>query len=599
MLSAVSILRVSTKKQLNEGDGIENQRRANDAYIERQKYRKVKEIVLAESANLDIAERCDLDAALRTVLAMKRKGLVDVVVLYKSDRLSRGGGEQYYPIKALLRGHGLKLEFSTEHIDDSASGELLEHVLTGIARFENRVRVDRTVGVEKILTKEGYWCRPAPTGFVNARDVYGKPTLAPTPDKRQWELLTEGLKKQLSGLYRTIDIVNELSEKGLVTRSGKPVFKQTWQNICRSPVYGGLLCGVWTDGKYVRAKFDGPLTPSEWHELQRVLDGKTRLALVAPRQQLREDLPLRRFLRCPECDKTARGYASINRAGNRFLYYDCRHSACGFRAGADTVHADFLNLLRDLTPSPELLHAFRELILDAWQDRTKTLRSEETATRKSIEALKLEKRSILDLMKKSQDDAVLLGELRQDFDKVERELSLKAVTAERPAVASYDAEAVVGHCTHLLQNIVELWPKWPVQAKSQVQRLVFPAGVSYAEIIGCRTPRLSPVYAVFRGPNASTSKMALPTGRVTNQDAVAHVDLLTNRYHFSYAQFFKPLLKTRKDHLEKGVIMSIDRCRELLKLPLCSDEQIAEIRGTLYGLALTFLDSFEPVSQAV
>src|SRR3954453_13764049 len=157
MLSAVSILRVSTKKQLNEGDGIENQRRANDAYIERQRYRKVKEIVLAESASLDFADRLDLDAALRDVLAMRKKGQADVVVLYKSDRLARGGGEQYFTIKALLKRHGLKLEFATEHIDDSASGELLEHVLTGIARFENRVRVDRTVGVEKILTKEGYW----------------------------------------------------------------------------------------------------------------------------------------------------------------------------------------------------------------------------------------------------------------------------------------------------------------------------------------------------------------------------------------------------------------------------------------------------------
>lgn len=178
MMNAVSILRVSTKRQLNEGDGIENQRRANDAYIARQKYRLAKEIVLAESANLDIAERCDLDAALRTVFDMRKKGEADVVVLYKSDRLARGGGEQYFPIKALLRSHGLKLEFATEHIDDSASGELLEHVLTGIARFENRVRVDRTVGVEKILTKEGYWCRSAPTGFANARDRNGKPVLA-------------------------------------------------------------------------------------------------------------------------------------------------------------------------------------------------------------------------------------------------------------------------------------------------------------------------------------------------------------------------------------------------------------------------------------
>jgi site-specific DNA recombinase len=515
MTAAVSILRVSTKRQLNEGDGIENQRRANDAYIERQRYRKTKEIVLAESADLDIRERCDLDAALREVLDLKKQGLAEVVVLYKSDRLSRGGGEQYYPIKALLRRHGLRLEFSTEHIDDSASGELLEHVLTGIARFENRVRVDRTVGVEKILTRDGYWCRGAPTGFVNARDGQGKPILVPTPDTKQWELLGYGLKKQLTGLYRPIDVAVELRDKGFVTSGGKPLYKQVWARICRSPVYGGLLCGKWTDGQFVRAKFNGPLTPGEWHELQRVLDGKVRVALTAPRQQLHPELPLRRFLRCPKCDKIVRGYASVGGHGGRYLYYDCRHPACAFRVAADQAHAAFTGLLREVTPEPKLLVAFRGVVLDQWQQQKRLIDAERAASRKGVHALREEKRSLVALMKKAIDDPALLTELRSDFERVERELSLTMLAQEGEA-ETYDPEAVVGHCIHLLQNIVELWPKWPVEAQSRVQRLVFPDGVSYAELTGCRTPRLSPVYAAFGGSGDLQSGLAGPSGRVTN-----------------------------------------------------------------------------------
>ena len=49
--AAVSILRVSTKKQLNEGEGIENQRRGNDEYIRRKGYRLLREFVIAESAD--------------------------------------------------------------------------------------------------------------------------------------------------------------------------------------------------------------------------------------------------------------------------------------------------------------------------------------------------------------------------------------------------------------------------------------------------------------------------------------------------------------------------------------------------------------------
>jgi site-specific DNA recombinase len=523
MNAAISILRVSTKRQLNEGDGIENQRRANDAYIERQKYQKVKEIVLAESANLDIADRCDLDAALRTAITMKKKGQADVVVLYKSDRLSRGGGEQYYPIKALLRSHGLRLEFSTEHIDDSASGELLEHVLTGIARFENRVRVDRTVGVEKILTKEGYWCRAAPTGFVNARDAYGKPVLAPAPDRKQWELLKYGLKKQLSVVHRPIDIVNELRDKGLVTCRGTLIVKQAWQKICRSPVYGGLIHEKWTEGQFVRAKFDGPLTPAEWNKLQEVLDGRERPALVAPRQKIPPELPLRRFLRCPNCDKTARGYQSTGRNGDRFLYYDCRHPECQFRISAEVAHGEFLDLLRRVTPTPELLRAFRGVVVDRWRDRRRVLEARATAERGREKTLRDEKRSIIELMKKGHDNPALMEALQGDFERVERELSMASIARQEGAVEGHDMEAVVGHCIHLIQTIVETWPKWPVEAKSQVQRLVFPEGLSYAEMSGCRTPRLSPVYAVFQGSQTPKSTMAGPSCRVTNQTIEAMI----------------------------------------------------------------------------
>ena len=122
-----------------------------------------------------------------------------MVVFWKMDRVSRAGVGTYYALKSYLSKHGMRIEFATEQIDASPVGELMESILAATARFENRLRVDRTIGVEKILTKQGYWCRGAPTGFLNARDRAGKPVLRPDP--AAWELLTEGLKLQLSGGY--------------------------------------------------------------------------------------------------------------------------------------------------------------------------------------------------------------------------------------------------------------------------------------------------------------------------------------------------------------------------------------------------------------
>src|SRR5439155_23528077 len=98
MQFAVSILRVSSKKQLNSGDGIENQRRGNCEYIARKRYRLHREFVLAETGDSD--ERADFGKVLADVIEHKKE--IDVVVFWKVDRITRGGVGNYYALKALL-----------------------------------------------------------------------------------------------------------------------------------------------------------------------------------------------------------------------------------------------------------------------------------------------------------------------------------------------------------------------------------------------------------------------------------------------------------------------------------------------------------------
>lgn len=101
--NAISILRVSTKRQLNDGDGIENQRRGNSEYVRRKGYRLIREFVIAESADHD--EREDFEAAIRE--AMRKELGVTVLVFWKVDRISRGGVLPYYTLKGVLATLGI------------------------------------------------------------------------------------------------------------------------------------------------------------------------------------------------------------------------------------------------------------------------------------------------------------------------------------------------------------------------------------------------------------------------------------------------------------------------------------------------------------
>lgn len=519
MQSAVSILRVSTKKQLTEGEGIENQRRGNNEYIRKKGYRFFKEYVLAETA--DDKARTDFEGVVAEIVANKKR--VDVVVFWKVDRISRGGVGAYYTLKALLAKHGIRVEFATEQIDASPAGELMESILAASARFENRVRVERTIGVEKILTREGYWCRAAPTGFVNGRTKDRKPILLAHPERRQWDMLAYGLQKQLTGMYKIGDVASEMREKGFRSNKGNPITRQDWQRLCHKPVYGGLICEKWTDYEFVRAKFDGPITPDQWYHLQQVLDDRNTIARRLPRQKLHADFPLRRFLRCPQCGSPVRGYAAVKKNGGRYRYYDCGNKGCRFRVPVAEAHKQFVDLLKEITPTPELLEGFRKIVLETWQEEYRELHSQSNDLQKKVARLRGEKQALLDLMKASAENPSLLKELQKDFERVDQALTLATMARSTTEIEEFEAEAVVTLCISFIQNVSELWQKWPVDLQNRLQALVFPEGVSYAALRGEANPKLADIYELL-ADSAKIGPMAAPRCGVTNQTLSSLID---------------------------------------------------------------------------
>ncbi len=524
-MNAVSILRVSTKKQL-DGEGIETQRQGNDLYCEQKGYKVIREFELAESAS-DGKKRTSFEDVLDYCVAHEMK--IAAVVIWRVDRFSRAGLHDYYQLKAFLAQHGIRLESATENIDGSASGEVMEGMLAIIARYENRTRVARTIGAERIMTKEGYWCRAAPTGFVNGHVYAGysekgraakRPVLLPTPDKEQWDLLCYGLRKQMSGAYKPFEVAEELRKKGFkvreMVRNGKrsssPLSQQTWYKICRSPAYGGLLCEKWTDNEYVRAKFDGALTPDEWYELQRVLDGNTKKPVKLPRNRQHPDFPLRRFLCCTKCGAPVTGSPSRGKSGKIYRYYDCSSGCCGFRVRVEDAHALFLQKLRQVTPSEKVLQSFKELVLGYWENKWDSLREERLEHNEKALELDRERSKLLSLIKASSDSPSLLESLQKEYERVNKQHTAATMKRNTTEVEECDAATVVGYCSYFLRNVCELWDKASVQDKYRYQSLIFPNGVRTSSLEDKRTPEMSLVYQAISQLDTNENALAAPRG---------------------------------------------------------------------------------------
>jgi heterodisulfide reductase subunit C len=105
-----------------------------------------------------------------------------------------------------------------------------------------------------------------------------------------------------------------------------------------------------------------PLISEELYEkVQDVLTGRRRKNSY--KVTLKEQFPLRGFLKCPVCDNNWTGSTSIGRAGTRHDYYHCVRG-CKQRVKAENVNASFLKLIGQINFRQEVTELY-ELILES------------------------------------------------------------------------------------------------------------------------------------------------------------------------------------------------------------------------------------------
>lgn len=512
MKNAISILRVSTKKQL-QGESIAVQREQNARYCKEKKFTIAKEFEFAESAS-GIKRRKQFELVMD--YCKVNKDSIDSVVVWKLDRLSRQGLLAFYNLKEFLKDCNIELHSATENIDETPMGQFSQGILALTANLENTTRTSRTIPAQKKLTSLGFWTRPAPLGFRNVKKVMllngeskRKPVLEFEQNNREYELVQYGLQKQLTGLYSQSEIARELTEKGLTTKRNKPLCVQTWNKMCRAPVYGGMMQEKWTDNELIDAQFKGIITKQEWHQLQNILNGK-RNNTPTTRVTESNDFPLRRFLLCSTCNEKSRGYFSSGKH-KKYSYYDCRCTQCNFRVSTEPTHTLYKEVLATLTPTDRSLKVFEALVLESFAKLKEGAKNaKNTLVEKELE-IKKQQQGIITTIKQCADTPEIVEDLKEQYITLKNQLkSLQNKPTEQ--LLQIDAKYVLTQSMPLIANPVEHWDKSLAQSKIRLQYAVFPTGINYSNLEHCRTPEKSLIYAILEGIENGNIDMVVPRG---------------------------------------------------------------------------------------
>ena len=323
---------IYTRKSTNAGlwqsdNSLVSQREVCSAYIKSQRHRRWTELPQPYDDGGFSGGTLERPA-LRELLADIENGKVDVVVIYKIDRLTRSLTD-FVRLLDVLRLHGASFVSVTQTFDTSDSmGRLVLNILLTFAQFERELMSDRVRDRKAAMLRNGRFAGGLPPMGYLLKDGH----LVPDPERA---LVVQEIFERIRTEPQAT-IVRDLNARGYRTRQwvskagnhrgGTPLSNCGATCLLRNPIYTGAFIHR---GEWIEAAVEPLITRQQWEEVQQI---------IAERAPPTRD-PTRFLLLGLLHDETGRrmkgkAYGIGHARGER--YYRSEHAMWTRRAGAPT-----------------------------------------------------------------------------------------------------------------------------------------------------------------------------------------------------------------------------------------------------------------------
>jgi DNA invertase Pin-like site-specific DNA recombinase len=203
---------------------------------------------------------------LKRLLQDIQAGLIDVVVVYKIDRLSRSLAD-FAKMVEIFDKHRVSFSSVTQQINSATSmGRLMLNVLLSFAQFEREVTGERIRDKIGAAKRKGMWMGGAlPLGY---RVENGKLLIVPEEAQTiRWIYETFAQSRS------TTLLVKELMDKGIRGKTGKFMCKQGLHKLLTNRIYLGELRHK---GEYFPGQHQAIIDHKHWEQAQAVMAVNSR-----------------------------------------------------------------------------------------------------------------------------------------------------------------------------------------------------------------------------------------------------------------------------------------------------------------------------------
>ncbi len=375
--------------------------------------------------------------ALTRLLADIEAGLIDCVVVYKLDRLSRSLRD-FGRVRDLLEAHDCGLASVTQSIDSkTATGQLMLNVLMSFAEHERKTTAERVTDKIRASRKRGLWTggRP-PLGYDS---VDGKLVVNEPEAERVREMYR--VLNSTRSLAAVLAEVNErgwrgktwTNKRGEATGGGR-LDAQILRTLLKTPLYAGCIRA---GDEIVDAQHEAIVDRATWDAAQAILTTRPRKP-HRPTGAL-----LGGLLRCGVCG-AGMTYHYAQRHGKRYGSYVCESiirfgakSCPGSRVAAGDIEGFLVGQIRALGSNREV----REATLAAARSQASQRQDSGDLDRRR-QALATKQARLVAAIEKGGDGAALAKRLA-DVEAELRDVTARADAMRRETTPPVDDEHAV------------------------------------------------------------------------------------------------------------------------------------------------------------
>ncbi|MEG2000552.1 MAG: recombinase family protein [Evtepia sp.] len=251
--------------------------------------------------------------ALKELLTDIEAGKINVVVIYKMDRLSRSLTD-FAELQGIFEKHDVSFVSVTQQIDTSGSaGRMMLNILMTFAQYEREIIAERIRDKMSATRRQGKFVGGTlPFGYcaVNKRlEICDS----------EAEIIHRIFDRYLE-IQSPKQIAAELNADGIMTRRGNPWTITNIYGKLRSRVFIGE---IEYKGEVYKGEHEAIIDRAQWDEVQRLLikNSPVNRGQDAARQSI--NAPLKGLLRCGHCNCAMVPHYAKKKDGRKYYYYVC------------------------------------------------------------------------------------------------------------------------------------------------------------------------------------------------------------------------------------------------------------------------------------